>query len=710
MEAPRVEKSFCRICGGICAVEVTIDDNRIVQVRGDRSDPLTRGFACFKGLQAPEQHHGRKRLRNSLRRGSDGRHEPVGSEQALVEAAGRLKSILAEHGPRAIALFTGTQAFMSSIGRPFARAFLEAIGSPNSFNTMTIDQSAKWVADARLGTMASGRQPFASGDVYLAIGTNPLLSLNGGPGLSGFAVQDPVKSLKEAKARGLKLIVIDPRRTETAQFADLFLQPRAGVDAHLMAGILHVVLRNGWHDQDFCHRFVEQVDQLREALAGFEPEEVARVTDVPADQIVAAARMFALEARRGIAGSGTGTNMGPRSNLAEHLVQALNVVCGRFQRAGDPVSNPGVLQDLGDRFEEVIPPNREWETGPRSASHGTGQIKGQMMSATLADEILSDHPDRIRALVCIGGNPAVALPDEKKARRAMESLELLVTIDPQYSQTASYADFVIAPTIQFERPDHTGGMEFLLDVPYAHFTPALISPGPDMDVVDDWYAFWRIAKEMGMPLRIGGVAVDMDERPQLETLLPILLPNPRIPLDEVRGQRGGRFFPFTKAVLPGRPEAASHKLDLLPADVAHELDALRRELGESNAPGPDFPYRFTVRREREVMNSFLSDFDSVAARKPFAPAYLHPAEIDRLGLVDGDAVRISSAHGSIVARLVADPSVRRDIVQMAHCWAGANLEEGMAGTSGSLVDSDLDAESINHMPTMTAIPVAVQAL
>jgi anaerobic selenocysteine-containing dehydrogenase len=388
--------------------------------------------------------------------------------------------------------------------------------------------------------------------------------------------------------------------------------------------------------------------------------------------------------------------MGPYSNLAEHLIAALNVVCGRYLREGELIPNPGVLAPGRVRREEAAAPDREWERGPRSAVHGLGRVRGQMMSAVLADEILDAGERRIRALICVGGNPAAALPGQARALEALQSLDLLVTIDPRLSRTAELAHYVIPPRLQYERPDHTGGLEALFPAPYANYTPALIEPPAESDMVDDWYALWRIAREMGLALRWNGVDVPMETAPTTDDLLELFAATARIPLDQVKAAGRGRFYPAEVQVQPPGPGAG--RLDLLAADVAAELARLAQE-----AP-PSKGFRLTVRRQREVMNSTLTDFDTVRARRREPAAHLHPRAIARLGLTPGDRVLIRSGVGEIEAEVATDADLREDVVSIAHCWEAG---PSRAATS-ALVDPARELQSINRMPVMTAILVSIE--
>ncbi|MDB5446766.1 MAG: molybdopterin oxidoreductase, partial [Phenylobacterium sp.] len=223
MADTQVRKSYCRTCQAFCGVEVEVADGRLVRIRGDSADPVSHGFVCSKGLQAPELHHGEGRLLHPLKRAGEGGWEPIASETALAEIGARLGEILQAHGPDAVAVYGGTQSLFDAVTPLATRGFAAALGV-SYYGTMTIDQSAKWLAEARCGTFGGGPQPFDTADVWMLVGSNPLVSMVAAGGPTQFGFHDPVRALRRARARGLKLIVVDPRGSETARQADLFLQ------------------------------------------------------------------------------------------------------------------------------------------------------------------------------------------------------------------------------------------------------------------------------------------------------------------------------------------------------------------------------------------------------------------------------------------------------------------------------------------------------
>ena len=701
----RQEKSYCRMCQAFCGVVVSVEGGRVVKVRGDRDDPVSRGYACFKGLQAPEQHNGKGRLRRSLHRvGGELVEGP--SETLLEEAGAALRSIVDAHGPQAVGVFKGTQCGYNSASNGLVDAFVSALGTDRNFITMTIDQSAKWIAAQRLGSWRAGGQSYVDSDVWMFVGANPLVSMIAAGGPNFFLTPDPVKTLRERRARGKKLIVIDPRRSETARFADLFLQPLPGRDAELMASILHVVLREGWQDEEFCREYVDGLEELRRGVEPFAPEACAGFIGVAPDQIEAAAALFARDSRSGMAGSGTGPNMARYSNLSEHLIQALNVVCGRFPRAGEPLGRAGVLLAKSEPRAGVYrPAQREWESGPRSRKHGLGRIYGTMMSAEIASEILHPGEDRMRALVCIGGNLAVALPDQARAEEALAALELLIVIDPRLTATARLADYVFAPLQQFERPDHTQSLERIHPVGFAHVTPALVPPPPDSDLVDDWLPIWSLARSCGLALTLDGHELPTDSPPSAEDLFEIQTAKAPVPLAEVAGQRGGRLF--ERPALTVQAAQRSDRFVLLADDVRDELSELQGELGAPPA-ARDGEFLLTVRRHRETNNSTAADFEATWERLPGNPAYFHPDDLALLGLEAGDWIEVVRGAGRVSARAARDPGLRRGIVSVGHARPGLASRPWEA--TNALVDADREVQAINRMPLMTGLPVRIERL
>jgi anaerobic selenocysteine-containing dehydrogenase len=592
-------------------------------------------------------------------------------------------------------------------------AFLAAVGSPKAFSSVTIDQSAKAVALGRIGIWPAGRDPFDRGDVLMVIGANPLVSVS----MNGFDTRNPQKRLRQAKARGMKLIVIDPRRSETARFADVFLQPLPGEDCAILAGIIRIVLAEGWEDREFLARHAAQVAALRAAVEPFTPERVAARTGIPAADLRRAAEVFARDARRGAAVSATGPDMSPHGNLAEHLIEALNVICGRFVREGETVPNPGAVNARWPRKAEVIPAPRWWEQGYRSRT-GYGAMDGELPTGTLIEEIIEPGPGQLRALFVHGGNPASAVPDQEGIVRALQSLELLVTIEPFMTMTAKLSDYVLPPTLQYERPDLPIFIyENLVSIePYTRYTPAVAAIPEGAEVRDDWRWFWGIARRLGVTLVHEGMALDMAREPSTDELLAISARFSPLPFDAIRAAARGVYLRENpQTVEPGDPESP-HRFTLMPPDVAAELAAVEREADAAgnNSAYAGYGYRLAARRMRDALNSACKDLPSVRSRVPTNPAFMNPEDMRREGIGEDELVCVRSDAGEIVVPARADPDLRPGVVSVAHGFGVLPGERedplGRGANTNRLIAAKGPRESINAMPRMSAIPVDVRRL
>jgi anaerobic selenocysteine-containing dehydrogenase len=703
---PRTVKSYCRICVGSCGVELTLDEHQhVARIRGDQDHPLSKGYACIKGVNADLDNR-EARLLHPLKRKPDGTFERITVDQAITEISEKLGEIVASNGPDSVASYRGTADYFNAVAYQMLPAWMNALGSRSFFTSRTIDQSAKIVAQGRIGRWAAGYNYIHDSDVWLIVGGNPLISHSFA---LGYHPCGPVNELKEAKERGLKLIVIDPRETETARLADVFLQIRPGQDPFVAAGLLRIILDEGWEDKAFCAAHVRYVDELRSALAPFDPHIVAERAGVKEGQLRLAAATFA-QAAKGIAKTGTGPDMAPRSNLAEHLYECLNVICGRYMKAGEEVKLRQVLTHPAPVRAEVVGPAREWENSRKSRVGGYGTLYGgEMLTGALADEILSPGEGQIRALFNCTGNPVSAMPDVNKTIRAFQSLDLLVTFDPFMTATSNLAHYILPGPTQYERPDlAAGAFPAPYRKPFVHYVPAAAQPPEGHALVDEWLVFWKLAQLQGLQIVYDGIPLDMEQAPTCDELLSIIARNSQVPLKEIKRHPSGLICDLERQfVEAGRPEANA-KLEVAPPDIVAELHELAEEL---KAPKHD-GYVLTVRRMRDVMNSSYHGLSVVRRRQTSNPAYMNPADMVKLGLRKGDAIEITSDNDSILAVVEADPTVRAGVVSMSHAWGGLVPGQGDFRDIGSctnlLISSERDIEAINAMPRASAIPVDIR--
>ncbi len=697
----RTDTTFCRVCHASCPLEVDIVDDRVVAVRGIDDDPLFEGYTCIKGRQLPDQMADPNRLRAALRRRADGTYEEVASATALDEIASELKRIIDTYGPRAVASYTGTGGYQNSVAVPTARAFHKAIKSRSFYTSVTIDQPAKVTAPLRLGMWEAGFDNFRDADVMLAIGYNPMVSSFGPVG--GLQGTNPFTVLRRRKADGMKLIVVDPRRTELATQADVHLQIRPGEDPTLLAGMIRLLLAEELIDREFCDRWVDQLDQLAAAVEPFTLDLVADRCELDADDIVTATHMFAA-GPRGTAGTGTGPNMAPKPSLTEHFAGVLNVLCGRVLREGEEIESGWLLYPDMPRRAQVVAA-REPATGAPSRVRDLRGYGGEMPTNALPDEILTPGEGRVRALIVSGGNPAVAFPDQHRTLEALEDLELLVVIDHRMTATAEFADYVLAPTLSLERADVPHLMDRWFREPYSNYTEAVVER--DGDVLNEWEVFWELAVRLGVELPLPGGSPSMTERPTDDEIIDLAYAGARMPLDEMRTQRR-QLQPERAVTVAPAADDANARFTPAPDDLMAELADV---LANGTDGSDDYPFRLVSRRLKHRLNSLGTELPGLARKGTTNHAYMHPDDAADLGVEPGDIIEIASERASLLAVVEAAADIKRGVISMAHSWGGASVTDEKVRDIGSptnrLVSADGEFDPVTGMLVQSAIPVAV---
>jgi anaerobic selenocysteine-containing dehydrogenase len=714
-----IRHGICRFCHAMCSMKVSLEDGRITHLIGDKDNPVFHGYSCIKGRNFHEFHYSPDRITRPQKRQADGSFAAITMDTTLGEIGAKVQAIINEHGPRAVAMYTGTFSHFCPGGVMARHGFMDAIGSPMRFSNATIDQPGKPIAMALHGRWGAGPQPFETADVCLVVGANPLVSMWG-----GIPPFNPAKRLHDARQRGLKLIVIDPRRTETARKADLHLQSLPGFDAAILASMIRVIIGQRLYDQEFVAAEAEGLEALGEAVAPFEPARIEEAAGLRPGQIEAAARMFA-EAKRGIATGGTGSNMAPHGTVMEYLILCLNTLCGRWLRAGETIPNKGVLFRMYTGHARAEKPRPGFGFGEKLRVRNLADTAAGLPTAALADEILTPGEGQVKALFVVGGNPLANWPNRLKVEQALESLDLLVCIDPQFSGTAQHADYVIGPMFGYELPATSFanegvafyGLSLGTPEPFGQYQPALIDPPENSEVIEDWRFFYELARRMGLGLGYFGYAFDMEKPPTTDELLEAFLKRSPVPLDEIKQHPGGGLFPQQAAVVEAKESDWPYRLQLGHPEMLGELAIAEAELGQpshlarSVASLDGLKLLLVSRRQHEVYNSVGQNLPALKRKRPYNPVYLHPDDAALLGVADGDPVSIASARAEVFGRAELADDIRPGVVSVAHGFPNQRgLSKESPGTSVSaLLDDEVDYDPISGLPLMSAVPVSVRS-
>lgn len=673
-------RTFCRICEVHCGLIAEVEESartepRVLRLLPDREHPVTRGYCCAKGLRLGEVHHDTDRLNHPLKRTKDG-FVRISWPQAIDEIGSKLRELLGRYEPRAIGMYRGNPSFFSFQHYLFATFFMQAIGSPNTYTSVSIDSNPKFFVAAHV----YGHpliQPVADvehTELFFCLGSNPAISQ-----MSILQLPNALAELRRVVERGGRVVSFDPRLTETARRVGehVFIQP--GTDAYLLMAWMHVITIEIGVDAARIERHASGLRALIEAARPWTPERAARVTGIEAGQIRELARAY-LRASGACIYVSTGVTMGPFGTLSCWLVQALSIVAGHLDREGGLLIARGAF--------DLIELSRERGEPPRTLMHEWPLVAGAFPTAALASEIEIDDPRRIRALFVSGGNPLHSLPGGALSR-ALERLELLVCIDVYPTETCSRADYVLPATDMLEHSDFPFGWMLLQTKPYAQFTEAVVPPAHERR--EEWRIFADLALAAGIRpwgRSLGALLPHLNRwlarlpgRRELtpdDVLAALLWWGGKVSLGELRRHPQGILLePLRTADFLGqRVPTPSGKVELAPAAIVSDLARLA-ELEASLAERRPGQLRMIGKRERRTHNSWLHNLERSDLASGNA-AVVHPADAARLGIQQSMDVWVQGDEGRLRLPVVLSDEILPGVIAVPHGWGHSAAQTSRA--------------------------------
>ncbi|WP_292604399.1 molybdopterin-dependent oxidoreductase [Nocardioides sp. REDSEA-S30_B4] len=656
----------CNLCEAICGLRVTFTDGEVTGIRGNPEDPLSRGHVCPKGVSLADVHADPDRLRRPVRRvgtGEAARWEEMEWEEALDLVADRLAATSREHGRDAVGVYLGNPNAHSLGSATHGTAFVRSLRTRNRFSASSVDQ----VPHQFLAWQMFGHQlllpvpDIDRTDLFLVIGANPMAS-NG----SLMTVPDFPRRVRALHERGGRMVVVDPRRTETAKVADEHLFVRPGSDAALLLALVHVLLRE---DLVTPPAYVDHLEDLPGLVADFTPELAERVSGVPATDVERLARELAAADRAAVYGR-LGVSTHGFGSICQWAVTLLNVLTGNLDREGGVMFPEPAIDTVGRRI--VSPGHHDvW----RSRVRELPEFAGELPVSALREEIETPGEGQIRAMVTIAGNPVLSTPDGRRLADALDSLDFMVAIDIYLNETTRHADVVLPVTTALERDQYDLVFHGLAVRNTARFTPALLPK--EKGTRHDWEVFGALARRLSarlgkkLPLRARlQQRARMTASPRL--LLPLLLRGNRYGLTwrALRRHPEGVDLGPLRPCLPERLQTPDKRVDLTPALVVDDLARLRASLESTPTTAAD-ELLLIGRRHARDCNSWLHNSDRLTRGRPRHQLLAHPDDLRERGLADGDVVTVSSRVGSVEVECAASEDLMPGVVSLPHGYGHA---------------------------------------
>ncbi|GAA4811990.1 molybdopterin-dependent oxidoreductase [Nocardioides caeni] len=694
----------CPLCEATCGLLVSTADGGSIRVRGDRDDVFSAGYLCPKGAAIGELHADPDRLRRPMLK-RDGVHVEVTWEEAYDEIARRLPPLIAERGSNAVALYFGNPTAHNLAGALYLRPLVKAIGTTNVYSAGTVDQIPKMFVTGHLyGDVATLPVPdLERTEHLLIIGANPLVS--NGSMMTAPDMRGRIRSIAE---RG-RVVVVDPRRTRTAEAATEHVSIRPGGDTWLLLAMVATLVEDGLVDLGHLDGIVDGVEEVERIAKDFPPESVVARTGIDAATIRRMAREFATADRAVVYGR-MGTTTQPFGTLASWLIEVLNILTGNVDRpggamfplaaAGQPNSRPG--------------PRRPFRHGRwHSRVSQLPEVMGELPAVVLAEEIATPGEGQVRALITVGGNPVVSVPGSATLEDALAGLDLMISIDPYLNETTRHADVILPGPSPLER-----GHYDLLLYQYAVRNIARWSPPVfDTDVPPEWHAMLRIAAIVGgMPASTSveplddalaaAVASLNGAEPATgltgpERLLDILLKAGPYDLDfaTVEAAPHGIDLGPLQPRLPGVLSTASGRIDLAPAAITDDLERLRAE----PEPADRAELVLIGRRHLRSNNSWMHNVGSLNRGSNTCTLHVHPDDALRCGLSDGGAAVVASRSGRLEVAVEVTETIRPGVVSLPHGWGHDDVPGDVARARPGVNSNLIGDQRLVDAPTGTAV-------
>ncbi len=708
--APRTETKLgvCNLCEAICGLQVTLTDGRVTGVRGNPEDPLSRGHICPKGVAIADVYDDPDRLRRPVRRVTDpatgeATWQRISWDEALDLAADGLARAINDNGRDALGIYLGNPNAHSLGSLTHGVGLVKSLRTRNKFSATSVDQLPQQL----VGWQMFGHQlllpiPDLDRTSYLLVfGGNPMAS-NG----SLMTVPDFPNRLRALKKRGGQMVVVDPRRTETAKVATEHLFVRPGSDAFVLLAMLNVLFEDGVAR---AASYVKGLESVRTAIADFTPERAEQHSGIAADDVRRVAREFAA-AESAAAYGRVGVSTQEFGTVCHWAVNLLNVITGNLDREGGAMFTSPAIDMVGKgligRGHHGV-----WSSRVR----GLPEFGGELPVSVLSEEIETPGEGQIRAMLIHAGNPVLSTPHGSRLDAAMAGLDFMVAVDIYVNETTRHADVILPPTTALERDHYDLVFHVFAVRDTARFTPAVLPKEPgarhDWEIYRDLALRTAARLDQKKPLKKRLVEQARFRVSPTATITALLALSRRTTMRALRAQpQGVDLGPLTPGLLPDRLQTEDHRVDAAPALVLADLDRLRA------APVPE-PGGLTLvgRRHQRDNNSWMHNTERLTGGRPRHHLLMHPEDLASRGLTDGALVRVASRVGEVEVEVSATDDMMPGVVSLPHGYghrrAGVRLANAREVPGVSINDlTDPERVDVSGNAAFSGVPVTVAAV
>ena len=753
VSSERIAFRTCPLCEAGCGLAVTVRDNEVTHIRGDMQDVFSKGYICPKGSTLKQLHNDPDRLHVPLIK-RNGVHVEATWAQAWAAIDAGITGVIAKHGRESIATYLGNPGAHGLSSLTFNRVLLQSIGSRQRYSASTVDQLPKQVSSGLMfGSASTVPVPDLDRTQYLLVlGANPYVS-NG----SLCTAPDFPGRLEAMQARGGKLVVVDPRKSRTAQQADEWIAIRPGTDALLLAAIAQTLATDGLEVlSQRLGRYLNGLDEVVLALQPFTPEAVAVTTGIDAQTIRRLARELRDASSSAVYGR-IGTTTTAFGTTASWLVDVVNIFTGNLDRVGGamlplPVAGSGNTSGAGGK-------GKGFRTGRgHSRVRKYPEALGEYPAAAMAEEITTPGEGQVRALIVVGGNPILSTPNGEQLAKSFAELEFMLSVDIYLNETSRFADVILPVPSPLQRSHYDLALLTFAVRNVANYSQAVLPLGADEP--DEWEILAKIsAIAAGLGADVQASTIDDSQimglveskikdsssnifgRDSEELINELSISGRRGPdrmldfllrtgpygdgfgsvkdgltLDKLIAAPHGIDFGALEPRLPDVLRTQSGKIELAPPQLIADLERLLKFCQTDILDQNTNQLMLVGRRDLRSNNSWMHNIEVLVKGKPRCTLQIHPDDATRLGVTPGSTVRITSRVGSVDAPVEITESIRGGVVSLPHGWghtmSGTNIKIASlrAGVNSNLLTDQEVLDPLSGTSALNGIPVEVVAI
>lgn len=704
----------CSLCEAMCGVEIKTENNKIVSIKGDKNDPFSRGHICPKATALQDLHEDPDRLRTPIERTPSGWKE-ISWDEALSKTATKLNNIQQQYGRDAVGTYLGNPNVHNMGAMLFGKDLLHTLRTKNKFSATSVDQLPHHLVSHLLfGHQLMIPVPdIDHTDYFVIIGGNPIAS-NG----SIMSVPDIKNRLKAIKKRSGKIVVIDPRRSETAEAASEHHFIKPGSDALLLLGMLHTLFTEKLCSPGKLKKHIDNLYALEPVVAAYSPERVAPLTGISADSIRQLVREFCA-AKTAVCYGRMGCSVQQFGTLTQYLIMMFNILTGRLDSTGGMMfTHPAA---------DILPKSGKGHFGRiKSRVRGLPGFGGELPVSALAEEILTEGDGQIKAMVLAAGNPVLSTPNGVQLDQAFSQLEFMVAIDFYRNESNRHADIILPPVGPLEREHYDIVFHTLAVRNTAKYSEALFTP--PAGAMNDWQIFLELAHRLNKKPSIKDIIqhkVKMALGPK--AMLDLLLRTgpygggvnilKGVSLSSLKQTPHGIDLGPLRAKLPQGLYTKDKKINLsLPFFTADIKRLEEVYFGEDDEKNKRENLLLIGRRHVRSNNTWLHNSRRLVKGKSRCTMMIHPINAESLGLDNGQLARVSSRTGTVEIITEISDEVMLGVISIPHGWGhnkegtGWKTAEKNAGVSVNDLTDDLFLDELSGNAALNGVPVAVKAI